>query len=226
MDGIHDLGGMHGFGRMRPEPDEPAFHADWERRALGIQVALEATGVCNTDEHRHAIELIPPVHYLADAYYERWLDGTERILAERGIVAREELARRVDGLRRARSARLPVRHDPSLRATVDRALAQGATKRRRDEQPALFAVGDAVRGRNEHPPGHTRIPRYARGRAGTVIADYGVYAFADTLAAGLGESPQRLYCVAFRGDELWGADAEPNSTVHLDLFEPYLEAVA
>lgn len=220
------MGGMHGFGRVPVSDDEPVFHADWERRAVGIEVALESLGVCNTDEHRRAIELIPPARYLADSYYERWLDGTERILDERRVVTRSELAERIQQLRDRPDAPLPEREDPLIRAKIDAVVLGGGTKRREARAPALFSVGDRVRGREPQTTGHTRIPRYARGRTGTIVADHGIYAFADALAAGRGEAPERLYCVAFGGDELWGATSEPRCTVHLDLFEAYLEGAS
>jgi nitrile hydratase len=220
------MGGMHGFGRVPREDGEPVFHADWERRIVGIEVALESLGVWNTDEHRYAIECIEPARYLADSYYERWLDGTEVLLDERGVVTRAELAERVERLRAEPGDPLPEHSDPRIRAQIDAVVLHGGTKRRDDSLPARFAVGERVRGRDVQTEGHTRIPRYARGRTGTVVADYGVYAFADTLAASGDEAPERMYCVAFEAAELWGATAEPGCTVRLDLFEPYLEAVA
>jgi nitrile hydratase len=218
------MGGMHGFGAIRREQDEPVFHADWEGKAVGIQVALEAQGICSTDEHRFEIERIRPDRYLAATYYERWLIGTEAILVQHGIASADELAARRGRVADRPADPLPEHRDEALGAHIDRLIAQGGTKRRPDADGPRFAVGDQVRGRNVHPAGHTRIPRYARGRTGTVVADYGAYAFADTLAAGAGEHPQHLYAVRFTGSELWGPDAEAGTVIHLDLFESYLEA--
>jgi nitrile hydratase len=222
VDGIHDMGGLHGFGPVPREQEDAPFHFGWERRVVGIEVALEALDMWNTDQHRHAIERIEPARYLADSYYERWLDGMETLLDETGLVSREDLAARVERVRSGETSR-PAREDPELRARIDRVVDHGGTKRRDSDAPPRFAVGDRVRARDLHVEGHTRLPRYARRRAGTVVADYGVYAFADALAAGEGEAPERMYCVAFDAQELWGETAEPGCTVRLDLFEPYLE---
>jgi nitrile hydratase len=224
VNGAADMGGMHGFGAIRREEDEPVFHAAWERQAVGLQVALEAQGVCSTDEHRFEIERLRPDRYLTAAYYERWLLGTEAILEHHGIATAAELAAHRESVRRDPAAPLPQRTDERLGEDIDRLIREGGTKRRPEADGPRFAVWDAVRGRNAHPAGHTRIPRYARGRLGVVVADYGAYAFADTLAANAGEHPQHLYAVRFEGAELWGPDAEPGTVVYLDLFESYLEA--
>jgi nitrile hydratase len=195
MDGIHDLGGMHGFGGVVVDPGEPLFHTRWEGRVFALSgVAIAATGH-NVDKFRHAIERIDPVTYLVAGYYGRWLLAIETLLREAppAPAPPERQARR-----------------PMARRVVERA--------------PRFGAGDAVRARNLHPPGHTRLPRYARGKRGQITAVYDAYVYPDTHAHDRGEDPQHVYSVAFAGEELWGTDAEPGTVVHLDLFEPYLEA--
>ncbi|MCP9489911.1 MAG: nitrile hydratase subunit beta [Solirubrobacteraceae bacterium MAG38_C4-C5] len=160
MNGAADMGGMHGFGAIPREDDEPVFHAGWEGRAASIQVALETQGVCSTDEHRFEVERLRPDRYLAASYYERWLLGTEAILAQRGIVSAEEFVARRAELRARPGARPTQRVDEPLGEHIDRVIREGVTKRRPESDGPRFAVGEWVRGRNVHPTGHTRLPRY------------------------------------------------------------------
>jgi hypothetical protein len=192
MDGIHDLGGRHGFGGSLAARDEAGFHADWERRVFALASLVMEGGCFNTDEFRHAIERLDPVAYLADGYYARWLGAVELLVHEAGG--------------RPTAGRVT---DPSASRPLDRA--------------PRFAVGDAVVTRNLHPPGHTRLPGYARARRGTVAMLQGGWVLPDTHAHGRGECPEHVYAVRFRGEELWGEAAEPGTCVHLDLFERYLE---
>ena len=215
MNGPQDLGGAHGFGPVRPEPDEPWFHDDWERRAFALTIAMGATGAWNLDQSRHARESLPPLDYLAGPYYRIWLDALERLMLERGLVTREELA---DGRPREPARPLARRLEA---AAVDAALARGAPTARPAASPARFAVGDAVRTRTMNPTGHTRLPRYARGRRGTVIASHGAHVFPDSAAAG-GDDARWLYTVRFDARELWGDDTTASS-VCVDCWEPYLE---
>jgi nitrile hydratase len=217
VNGVHDMGGAHGFGPVEPEPDEPVFHADWERRAFALTVAMGFTGEWNLDGARFAREDRPPADYLARTYYEIWLGGLERQLAERGLVAPEE----VEAGRAVAPAR-PVKRTLAA-ADVARTLGRGGPTTREPPRPARFAPGDRVRARNLHPEGHTRLPRYVRGRVGTVVLVHGCHVFPDSNAHGGGEDPQWLYTVRFDGRELWGPDADPTVAVSTDAFEPYLE---
>ena len=225
MDGIHDLGGMHGFGPVRVEPDEPVFHAPWEGRVLALTGATGGSFEPNLDKFRHAIERLDPVTYLTAGYYGRWLRALETRLVEAGELPAGAVDRRA-----AELARDPTRggHPPASAAARADSPA-GPTGRPRSrflrevDRAPRFSAGDAVRARSFHPPGHTRLPRYARGKRGRIASIYAAYVFPDAHAHDQGEEPQHLYCVAFRGDELWGPDAEPGTLVHLDLFEPYLE---
>jgi len=216
MNGAHDMGGMHGFGPVAPEPDEPVFHADWERRAFALTLAMGATGEWNIDMSRFARENRAPADYLSKSYYELWAAGTEQLLLERGLVSADEIT-----AGRALHPSRPVRRVLAA-ADVAPLLALGAPTDRPATAPARFRVGDAVRARNINPPRHTRLPRYVRGHAGVIDAVRGCQVFADANALGH-EDPQWLYTVRFDGRELWGEDGDPTTTVSVDLWEPYLE---
>jgi nitrile hydratase len=216
MNGPHDLGGAHGFGPVAPEANEPLFHAPWERRAFALTLAMGATGAWNLDMSRHARERIPPAEYLAASYYEIWLKGLERLLVERGLVDPEELRTGAA----ATPKELPRR--PSADA-FPAMLAKGAPTARDPVAPAAFQVGDAVRARMMHPTGHTRLPRYVRGRSGRIASRRGAHVFPDSAAHGKGDDPRWLYTVSFAAMELWGAQARAGDEVLLDLWEPYLE---
>lgn len=219
MNGAQDLGGMMGFGRVEPEAQEPAFHWPWERRVFALTLAAGFTGRWNIDMARSARESLPPARYLASSYYEIWLAGLERLLVDRGMVSAQEIA--------ARRSLGPERAD--LRAVnaadVPATLARGGPSEREAGAPARFAVGDAVRTLQMNPVHHTRLPRYARGKVGRVIALRGVHVFPDTNARDLGEQPQWLYTVRFEARELWGADTTASS-VCADCWEPYLAPAA
>jgi nitrile hydratase len=217
VNGGQDLGGMQGFGPIRPEPDEALWHADWEPRVLALTLAMGATGAWNIDLSRHARESLPPGQYLTSTYYRIWLEGLERLLLERGLVTREELG---DGVVREPARPLPRRLE--LEA-VPRVLATGTPTDRPAPGPARFAPGDTVRARTMHPSGHTRLPRYVRGRIGTVESVHGAHVYPETHATPAGDpSPRWLYTVRFEARELWGEDTTA-SAVHVDAWEPYLE---
>jgi nitrile hydratase beta subunit len=222
MNGVHDMGGLHGFGLVQLVQDEPLFHAPWERRALGLTLAMGATGQWNIDQSRSARESLPPATYLGSPYYRIWILGLERLMLQRGLVTDEELT----SGRLTQPARRVAR---VLQAdAVEAALARGTPTERRATAPARFAVGDRVRALNRHPAGHTRLPRYVRGHTGTVVLVHGAHVFADRHAASapgqpFEEAPQWLYTVAFDGSELWGDDAEPGTCVSVDVWESYLE---
>ncbi len=222
MDGIHDLGGKQGFGAVEREVDEPLFHERWEARVFGIQRLGDGGAAINIDHFRHAIERIDPVAYLTHGYYGRWLGGLETRLVEAGILDTATITRRARELGASANDRIAAR--PSTEP--DRFDYRPAKSGNQRTVPALprFGVGARVRAQAHGVPGHTRLPAYARDRVGTIRALRGGWVFPDTNAHGRGESPQYLYTVAFSGVELWGAAGEPGIVVHLDLFEPYLEA--
>jgi len=280
MNGIHDLGGMHGFGVVEPQQHEPVFHAEWERRVLAMARAMGAAGYWNIDEFRRSIEQMPPAEYLAATYYERWLYALESLLLEKDVVSPDEitatlnrmgrigdttyLAQRASGVPRPRrggsasavvgqleflschprawlpreGSRIPgflarqtkqtrgndrrvrpkLTHYPSAHRLADEP--RGSSSSPRFE--ARFKPGDVVVARNINPLGHTRLPRYARGRRGIVRRDWGVFPFPDTRAHGLGANPQHCYSVEFSARELWGDGHHSVARVYLDLWEDYL----
>lgn len=222
MNGPHDMGGMHGFGPVVREENEPVFHDDWERTVFAMQRAIRARGIVNIDESRHGIERMPPAEYLAASYYERWLASLERNLVEKGIVTREELEDRRALLREHPETPAPQREDPELIALLNEPPS-GQDLYQREGAAARFAAGDRVVTRNVHPTGHTRLPRYVRGKRGVVHAVRGGFVFPDTHAHGQGEQPQPMYTVCFEGEELWGPSSEPRERVYIDLWESYLE---
>jgi nitrile hydratase len=217
MNGAQDLGGMMGFGPVRAEPDEPIFHAAWERRALSLTLAAGMLGRWTGDKSRHTRESLDPAFYLSRSYYEIWIAALCRLLAEIGLVRPDELA--------AGLAIDPVRNEkpaPDV-PTALRILAAGTPYDRPASAPAKFTVGDAVRTKVMHPASHTRLPRYARGKRGVIESVRGCFVFPDTNAHGQGENPNWCYTVCFAAPELWGPDGDPNGTVCIDAWEPYLE---
>ena len=223
MNGIHDLGGMHGFPELGYEEDEPVFHHAWERRCFALNFCTDALGRWNLDTWRHAVERMEPVEYLRTSYYEHWLHAMETLLIERGLLTRKELDARLAG-DATPAAPAPDQPAPLAAAEVETALFQGEPARRDIERPARFWPGARVRCANIHPAGHTRLPRYARGRLGIVRADRGVHLFPDRRAAGDDAAAERLYNVELSARELWGEGAPARDTVRLDLWDSYLEA--
>jgi nitrile hydratase beta subunit len=210
-----DIGGKTGFGRVVPEPEGELFHADWEPMAMAMNLAMGATGSWNLDTSRAARETLPG--YLQMSYYQLWVAGLEKMLAERAMVLPDEIEA-------GRMLHPPVPVARVLHAAnVPAALAKGASTLRPDVAPPRFGVGQRVRTRAEPVPHHTRLPGYARGKCGVVTLLHGCHVFADTHAHGLGEAPQHLYTVVFTGQELWGADAAPGLQVSVDAWESYLE---
>lgn len=224
MNGVHDLGGMEGFGPV-PVDDDAAFHADWERLVFGMVRTVRSDGVYNVDESRHGIERMAPAAYLGSTYFERWLSSLERNLVEKGVLAESELAAAVERAREHEepAALVSERRDPELAAVVREAFERDASFDRPGDEPR-FEPGGAVRVRNAHPRGHTRCPRYVRRASGVVAESHGNYVLPDAVVAGE-ERAEPLYTVRFEAAELWGPDAEnPTDTVSIDLWEPYLRA--
>jgi nitrile hydratase len=224
VNGIHDLGGMDGFGAIAPEADEPVFHADWEKRVFALASAIPFAVPYVDDHFRREIERTPPAAYLASGYYELWLHAIERLLIERGVLAQGELTRRAPEPAAA-PRRVALQPGAVSADRVPATIAGGASTRREGGKPARFLPGDAVRARNIHPTGHTRLPRFVRGKHGVVHADHGVFVFADSNAAGAGERPQHVYCVRFRARELWGEAAADSDRLFIDLWDEHLEPV-
>lgn len=218
MNGVHDMGGMHGFGPIVHLTDEPAFYAEWESRVRGM------SNVCfgryfNGDAFRYGIERMEPAHYLSTPYYERWLASLATNLIEGGFLTAAEWDARTELLGQQPDVTLPhpdpasVQLPPPANVSVPRLIPR-------------FAIGDEVMTRNVQPRGHTRLPRYTRGKRGVIQLIHGTEVFPDTNAHYLGEDPQVVYNVRFDGRDLWGESAEPGTVVSIDLWESYLEPVA
>jgi nitrile hydratase subunit beta len=216
MNGVHDMGGMQGFGKVEPDRDESPFHASWEGRVLAMQRAMTFTGAWTIDMSRSAQERLPARVYLSVSYYQRWALGLERNALEQGLIEADELA----GGHKLRPGK-PVKRVMTKDA-VGWAFTRGSYGRPATAH-ARFKPGDRVRAKNLNPLHHTRLPRYARGRVGVVEAIRGCHVFPDSVTTGGGENPQWLYTVVFEGRELWGEDADPTLTVSVEAFEPYLE---
>ena len=222
MNGIHDLGGMHGFGPIQREEDEPVFHEAWEGRVFGMNLAQPARLEPQLG-FRHTIERMDPAHYLTSSYYEHWLVVLEAGVVEAGLVTEEELAARVAHFRHNADAAVPRREDPGQ---IERVLAQTRKLQplhRPGGMAPRFQAGDPVRARNIHPTGHTRLPRYARGKRGVIARLHGCHDFPDTPTDGQAPPPQPVYSVRFSARELWGESGEAHSDVYLDLWDSYLE---
>jgi nitrile hydratase subunit beta len=213
MNGVHDMGGMQGFGPVRREPNEPVFHDEWEGRVWAINAATTAFGRWTIDAWRYDIETLPPVEYLRMSYYERWLAAMEKRLVAYGFVTADELAR---GVIR------PAEMKPALTVAIAREFARNLPSTEDASVAALFRVGDRVRAKNMNPAGHTRLPRYVRGKMGEIVHDRGVHALPDASAEGR-LVRQHLYSVRFAARELWGPPANGRDVVHLDLWDEYLE---
>jgi nitrile hydratase subunit beta len=216
MHEVHDMGGVHGFGPVLPEPDEPSFHAKWEGRMLAMQRATGYIGLWTIDAARAAIESLPPDIYLSASYYEKWALGVEKCLIAHDLVGADEIAAG-HSLRPGKTLARKL-----MAADIDTKLKRGSYDRPAPA-PARFKHGDRVRAKRLNPSTHTRLPRYARGHVGMIEAIRGCHVFPDTAAIGKGENPHWLYTVVFDGRELWGDAAEPALKVSIEAWEPYLE---
>ncbi len=217
MNGVHDMGGQQGMGPVQYEKDEPVFHASWEGRIYALNRAMRAWRKWNLDTDRHALETMSPLDYLRMSYYERWVNRLEAQLVNYGIATREEL-------QSGKPAPGSIRATPVFTlATASRWLNRGIPSNQDSAVRPLFRVGQRVRARNINPTGHTRLPRYARGKAGVIVRDHGVYVFPDTNAHFQGEKRQHVYSVRFTARELWGDAASQRDSVHIDMWDDYLE---
>jgi len=216
VNGVHDMGGMHGFGKVEPEPNEPVFHALWEGRVLAMVRSMTYTGAWNIDMSRSAQEGLPPHVYLGVSYYKRWALGMERNLLGKGLVTADELE-----AGHALHPAKPVKRT-MVATDVSAALTRGKYGRTATA-PARYAIGERVRAKNIHPATHTRLPRYVRGHVGTIERIQGCHVFPDSVVVGTGENPQWLYTVVFDGRDLWGEASDPTVKVSIEAFEPYLE---
>ena len=205
MDGIHDLGGKQGFGPVRYTHNATTFHARWEVRANALYAHAVRLGTFNMDEYRHAIERMDPRHYLSASYYERSLTGLATLLVEKGVVTLEDLERRAGGSIPLAAASGPGRTNVASRER--------------------FVPGDRVRVRNDHVPGHVRMPGYIRGKSGLVVSESPAYPFPDAHAHSVEAVDEPTYDVRFRTEDLWPGSADA-ALVHVGVFQSYLEREA
>jgi nitrile hydratase subunit beta len=215
MNGIHDMGGMQDMGPVRPEKNEPVFHAAWEERVFALDMAVD--GDWSGAAERYQIESIPPADYLRMSYYEKWVTALVELMVKAGLVTRTEIesGKAIEGSAKGGH----VMSVAEVAALIAPAAHAGATL----TATARFQPGQRVRARNMHPAGHTRLPRYTRGKIGSIDRDCGVFAFQDTRAHGLGDKPQHVYSVRFGARELWGDQASQRDSVYVDMWDDYLE---
>jgi nitrile hydratase len=222
MNGVHDMGGMHGFGPVQPEKDEPVFQEPWEGRMFGMMMALGRHGVHDPDGLRAAIEHMEPARYLASEYFERWLFVTEKALLAKGLVTRDELDARTRDLEANPDQAAQRREDSEATQRLMRTVyTRGPSQRDADLTPR-FRPGDSVAVRNIHPEGHTRLPRYVRGKRGVVTRLHGIHDFHDRDGSKTRPGPQPVYNVRIEASELWGDAAENSGSLYIDLWESYL----
>jgi nitrile hydratase len=208
---------MQGFGRIKREENEPVFHARWEGRVQAMMIAGLRLGLYNLDEYRWALERMDPAAYLHASYYEKRLAAIERLYVEKGVITQDELDSR---LRQPHSIP-PSRGDPAI---AERLLhSRPSQPRGGSDHPSHFTVGDQVVAKNTHPQGHTRLPRYVRGKRGVIERLHGSYVLPDKNAMGLGQDLEYVYSVRFKARDLWGKDVSVNDRVYIDLWESYLE---
>ena len=234
--GVHDLGGAPGFGPVPHDPDEPPFHADWERRVFGLLGAVMSVTARRPGEFRYVLERLHPDDYFQNGYYGRWLAGFEVLLAEYEVFGPVDYGARLE----ARTGPIPSevrRMSPERRVApfADRApsllppdrpvpVPQRRTVRRDLAEPPRFSIGERVVAPAPTQPGHTRLPGYVMDKPGTVTRLHPAEVLPDSTAHNRGERPQHVYCVGYDARTLWGDDAEPNATVYVDLYECYLTA--
>ena len=218
MNGMHDLGGMDNFGPVVREPNEPVFHADWESAVAAHTYAMGVAGYFIVDESRRAVEWMAPADYLTSSYYEKWLYALETLLLEKDVLTKEELDTG-KSLREEGGFTLP----PLSVETARLAMANGIPLRLDLDISPRFKPGDRIFARNINPTHHTRLPRYIRGKRGVIEQDHGVFPFPDTVAHGEPDRPQHVYSVRFGARELWGDDAPAKDSIHIDLFDDYMD---
>lgn len=222
MNGVHDMGGMQCFGPVQPEKDEPIFHAEWEKASLALTLAMGGTGLWNIDEGRSARESLPPAQYINSSYYQIWLAALENMMVERGLISKEEL-------KLGQMQQAPKSIPKVLKADqVSLALAKGTPSHRQLNTPAKFQLGQKVRAINFQPQGHTRLPRYVRGKVGTIVMLHDAHVLPDVHSRGndaAHDLGQYLYTVAFDAQELWGEFADARDRMSVDAWESYLEAL-
>jgi nitrile hydratase beta subunit len=230
MNGIHDMGGLHGFGPVNhisgKTPEDPVFHSEWESRVFCITQVIDTQGIWNLDEHRHEIELMNAADYINDGYYGRWLFAMESLLNKKNILAHTEVSQRIaEMMADLRSYSKPTMNNRDWPLTDEAKVPWGACRHELTIVPA-YLQGQSVRVRNIHPPGHTRVTSYTRGKVGTVdMVNAQAWVLPDTRAHNKGENLQAVYTIKFSAQTLWGPQAESNQFLYIDLSEDHIESV-
>lgn len=216
MNTIHDIGGLDGL--TLPERDQGRILKDeWERQVMGLALTAWSRSILGYNGGSRAqIERIPPALYLEMPYYAKLLWSEELAALRSGVVTREEL----EDPDLATPSADTANFRPTTPAEVVAYLASDDSYEIPAESPPRFAVGNAVIARNEHPVGHTRMPRYVRGHRSVVHKHHGVHAFQDDVDEDVGQ--QHIYTVMFRGPELWGSRAHPNDRIYAELWDYHL----
>jgi nitrile hydratase beta subunit len=231
MNGIHDMGGKHGFGKIQYLPEEPPFREEWEGRMFALLATVTGLGLMNIDEWRHGQERMNPAEYLSVSYYEHWLHSVVDLLDQKGILSIADLEAKMAQIKdRPRSEDGADKGERSATALlrsemVPGALAAGHSTRADVAIEPRFKVGQRVRAKNLQFLGHTRLVRYVKGKVGVVETDFGVFTLPDTMAHGDIPTPQHVYSIAFTSEELWGPEADPKNSSRVGLWEDYLDPV-
>ena len=219
----HDMGGDSSEPIIPDKPDEPKFEKPWHRRVLGITIAVGAMGAWSIDASRYARESLPRSDYTKFSYYEKWLGGLTNLLFQKGFINKNEIRSGSGDSKAPLEWRQKVLSVKNVGAT----LAAGAPTRRGGPEP-IFSIGQEVRAKLPSdtlliPSGHTRLPHYISGKAGTIIKRHGVHVLPNTNAHFLGEHPENLYAVEFKASVLWQQNPSSSDTVIVDCWESYLE---
>jgi nitrile hydratase beta subunit len=231
VNGIHDMGGMHGFGTIQYLREEPPFRKEWEGRMFALLATVTGVGLMNVEEWRHGMERMSPAEYLTSSYYEHWLHSVVDLLDQKGIMSIADLEERMAQMKRRRRTKDgPDKAGRNTKAMLRKemvagALAAGQSTRSDVAIEPRFKVGQRVRAKNLQSLGHTRLVRYVRGKVGVVEADFGVFTLPDTMAHGNVPTPQHVYSIAFASEELWGPRANPQNSSRVGLWEDYLDPV-
>lgn len=230
MDGIHDTGGMDGYGPVQYQQNEPVFHYEWEGRVLSILTWMHLKGISWWDKSRFFREMMGNENYvneLRNSYYTHWLSAAERLLVAANVITEQERVHRVQEIQAGlyKDRKPSKAFDP---AEIDRAIEE-LNKPKSLVLPGpepSYKVGDRVLVKNMNPSGHTRCPKYVRNRIGEIVMSHGPQIYPESSSAGLGDDPRPLYTVAFASTDLWGDDGNPKDKIYVDLWEPYLTAPA